>query len=97
MALTRRTRPPVSAAEKLLECLEVSGGAVVIFLRLGGIAVFGGVLGAGEADFHTFLVLGHIPTQAKARGLLLLPQTVHAAVHRCHAGCEMIDFILKFL
>src|ERR1700687_3478378 len=32
----------VSAAEKMLECLEVNGGALVIFLRLGGIAVFGG-------------------------------------------------------
>src|SRR6266404_5194622 len=97
MALTRRTRPPVSAAEKLLEGLEVSGGAVVIFLCFGGIAVFGGVLGAGEIDFHTLLALGDVPAQAKARSLLLLLQTVYAGIHRCRAGCEMIDFVLKFL
>src|ERR1700674_4480018 len=87
----------VSAAEKMLECLEVSGGAIVIFLRLGGIAVFGGILGAGEIDFHVFLALRDVPAQAKARGGLLLLQTVHARIHRCRAGCEMIDFVLKLL
>src|ERR1700681_3900922 len=87
----------VSAAEKTLKRREVSGGAVVIFLRLGGIAVFGSILGAGEIDFYTFLALGHVPAQAKARGRLLLLQTVHASIDRCDARCEMIDFVLKFL
>src|SRR3981081_4213160 len=48
---TAPTRLRVSSAEKLLEGLEVSGGAVVIFLRLGGLAVFGGVLGTGGVGF----------------------------------------------
>ncbi len=95
MAFTPRTRLH-SSAEKTLECFEVSGGTVIIFLRLVGIAVFGGVLGAGEIDFHTFLPPGHVTAQAITGGLLLLPETVHATVHGCCAGCEVIDFILKF-
>src|SRR6202047_1524286 len=88
------SRIRVSAAEKTLERLEVSGGAVVIFFCLGGIAVFGSILGAGEIDFHAFLALGHVPAQAKARGRLLLLQTVDASIGRCDARCEMIDFVL---